>query len=153
MRAVTAWTEDNDMYRVSVSTSFSAAHRLRLPDGAYEPPHGHDWSVEARFVGSQLDSTGLLIDFEDARAALQAVVGRLHHTDLNDCSLMAGLNPSAENVARVVFDALAGHVSRPELLESVHVVEAPGCTAAYFRASHEQESRKSASVDDEKNDR
>jgi len=121
------------MYRVSVRSGFSASHRLRLGDGRLEPPHGHDWSVEADFAGPELDECGLLIDFEEVQAALQLVLQSLHHTDLNEAELLRGLNPSAENVARVICDALAERVLRPELLEGVRVEEAPGCFAAYLR--------------------
>ena len=121
------------MYRVSVRAVFSAAHRLRRADGQYEPLHSHDWSVEAAFAGPELDPTGLLIDFEEVQPALQAVTEPLSHTSLNEAPLLSGLNPSAENVARAISDALARTVSRPDLLESVRVTEAPGCTAAYYR--------------------
>lgn len=124
------------MYRVTVSSGFSAAHRLRLADGTLERMHGHDWSVEARFVGSELDASGVLIDFEEVQRVLQQIVGSLHHTDLNECELLAGTSPSAENVARVICEAVAQGIASPDLLESVHVVEAPGCTASYFRPEH-----------------
>jgi len=121
------------MYRVSVRSGFSASHRLKLADGRLEPPHGHDWLVEVDFAGPELDEYGLLIDFEQVQAALQSVLRNLHHTDLNEAELLRGLNPSAENVARVICDAMARRVSRPELLEGVRVEEAPGCFAAYRR--------------------
>jgi 6-pyruvoyltetrahydropterin/6-carboxytetrahydropterin synthase len=95
------------MYEVSVEADFSAAHRLRLADGSLEPPHGHDWHVTATFAGDGLDGVGLLVDFVAAEARLRAVVGRLHHTDLNECPAMRGLNPSAEHVARVIFELMA----------------------------------------------
>jgi len=141
------------MYRVMVSAAFSAAHRLRLPGGGYEPPHGHDWQVQARFTGDELDETGMLVDFEAVHGALTAVLEQLHHTDLNACPLMAGINPTAENVARIVFDALRRRVSRPDLLESVQVVEAPGCIAAYHPGAKARPPRRPAAVDDVLGDR
>jgi len=141
------------MYRVAVRSRFSAAHRLLLANGSYEPPHGHDWSVEARFAGTQLDPCGMLIDFERVRAALGGVLEGLHHTDLNAAPLLAGLNPSAENVARVVCDALARTLPCPDLLESVSVEEAPGCTATYWPPGRAAGSEPPRSVDAAKPDR
>ena len=141
------------MYRISVRSQFSAAHRLMLAQGRYEPPHEHDWSVEARFAGGQLDATGVLIDFQEVQAALRSVLGRLHQADLNAAPLLSGLNPSAENVARVICDALAGVVSSGHLLESVCVEEAPGCTATYFRRPASPGSSVPHSVDDRKHGR
>ena len=140
------------MYRVTVSATFSAKHHLRLPSGRLEPLHGHDWQVEVRFAGRMLDSYGLLIDFDEAQQALRTILGQLHQTVLNDCGLMRGLSPSAEHVARVIWDCLADRVDRPDLLESVEVTEAPGCRAAYFRPPGGTESRQPSSVDDEKPD-
>ena len=136
------------MYRVTVSTTFSAAHRLRRPNGEYEPLHGHDWSVEVSFAGSELDETGLLIDFDELQAALQSVTAPLRRTSLNEAPLLSGLNPSAENVARVICDAVAGRVCRPELLESVRVTEAPGCRATYYRSARPPASSGGLLVDD-----
>ena len=136
------------MYRVTVSTGFSAAHRLRLPNGEYESWHGHNWSVEVSFVGAELDEAGLLIDFDEVRAALESVTGPLHRTSLNEAPLLSGLSPSTENVARMICEAVAERVCRPALLESVRVTEAPGCTAAYYRAGRPPASSGGPLVDD-----
>lgn len=120
------------MYRVKVSGRFSAAHRLRLVDGSFEPLHGHDWQVEAVFCGEDLDETGLLIDFVEAQGALGVVMAMLDHSDLNASAVLAGANPSAEHVARAIGQQLAGRLKRPELLESVSVEEEPGCWATFF---------------------
>lgn len=123
-----------DMYEVSVEALFSAAHRLRLADGNLEPPHGHDWRVSAHFVGAELDEIGVLIDFVAAEARLREIAARLHHTDLNQAELLAGMNPSAEHVAKVIFDKLAVMPEYHRLLDRVTVTEAPGCRATYRRA-------------------
>lgn len=121
------------MYEVSVEAHFSAAHRLRLGDGSLEPPHGHDWHVTAVFAGTDLDEIGLLVDFVAAEDRLRRVVGALHHTDLNTCPAMRNLNPSAEHVARVIFEGLAADPALAGALARVRVTEAPGCAATYLR--------------------
>lgn len=119
------------MYEVSVEGCFSASHRLRLYDGELEPPHGHDWTVIAVFAGDRVDQIGVLVDFVAAKRRLETVIGELHHTDLNDNPYMLGLNPSAEHVAKVIFDAMREDDALGGHLDRVTVTEAPGCTATY----------------------
>ncbi len=117
------------MYRVIVEAGFFAVHRVRLRDGVLEPRHGHDWTVRAHFVRAELDHLGMVIDFDRARSSLQAVVAQLHSTDLNRHEALAGLNPTAEVLARYVFDRM---VERGlSTLRCVEVTEAKGCVGIY----------------------
>jgi 6-pyruvoyltetrahydropterin/6-carboxytetrahydropterin synthase len=122
------------MYEVTVEGAFCASHQLRLAGGELEPLHGHNWEIEARFEGEQLDGQGLLVDFLDVQAALTRISGQLHHHHLNDLPFFQTVNPSAENVAKLIFDELevAGDFGRS--LTSVRVLEAPGCVAGYSRS-------------------
>ena len=117
------------MYTVIVEASFSAVHRVRMPDGALELLHGHDWIVRAHFSRDDLDTNGMVVDFEHARASLRAVTTALHHTDLADHPANLGENPTAEAVAKYVYDCL--HATLPDVLARVDVTEAPGCLAMY----------------------
>ena len=53
-------------YELLLESHFSAAHRLRMPDGSLEPLHGHNWKVEVYLEGPRLDGCDLLADFEQA---------------------------------------------------------------------------------------
>lgn len=119
------------MYEVRVQATFSAAHQVRMYDGRWEPIHGHDWRVEAHFRGSALDRIGVLVDFVAAEAALRGIVGEFHHTRLNDVPALADMNPTAENVARVVFERLKVQLGPVAPLVGVYVQEAPGCVAGF----------------------
>lgn len=119
------------MYEVRVQAGFCATHQLRLYDGALEPLHGHDWAVEAVFRGEELDRIGVLVDFEEIDRALRAVLAPLHHACLNEVAMLAGVNPTAEHVARAVFERLRERMPAGSPLWAVYVREAPGCTAAY----------------------
>lgn len=121
------------MFEVSVEAGFSASHRLRLYDGELEPPHGHDWRVTATFRGDALDSIGVLVDFVEAQKQVDEIAAQLHHTDLGDNPLLAGQNPSAEIVAKTIFDALRQSPQLASMLHGVKVTEAPGCAATYIR--------------------
>ena len=117
------------MYTVTVEAKFSAVHRVRMPDGTLEPPHGHDWLVRAYWSRSALDETAMVIDFGQAQSNLESVVGHLHHADLNNHEALNGLNPTAEVIAKYVFDRI--RAPGPSAIRRVEVTEAPGCVAAF----------------------
>jgi len=117
------------MYTVSVEATFCAMHRVQMPDGSLEPLHGHDWRVRARFAGETLDDHGMVVDFCEAKDALDRIVGEFHHTDLSAHAALGGKSPTAEVVARVVYDLL--EKSGLGSLSSVEITEAPGCVAAF----------------------
>lgn len=124
------------MYEISVQTEFAAAHALVIA-GEREPIHGHNWHVTVTIAGPALDADGLLCDFHAVERALGAIVARMNNANLDDVPPFAGgaLNPSAENVARVIADelkrGLAGTLAGGARVASVRVTEAPGCAATY----------------------
>jgi len=122
-------TVDLFMYTIIVESSFCAVHHVRLPDGSPERPHGHDWAVRAFFSRPTLDHADMVIDFERARGVLDRVLAGWCHAVLNDLAEFAGVNPTAEAVARKVFDKVraAGIAS----VRRVEVTEAPGCVAIF----------------------
>lgn len=95
------------MYEVSVEETFSAAHQLRNYRGKCENLHGHNYRVLLVASGPALDETGLLYDFAPLKRALRAVVRTLDHTFLNQMPPFDTLNPSAENLARFIYDETA----------------------------------------------
>jgi 6-pyruvoyltetrahydropterin/6-carboxytetrahydropterin synthase len=88
--------------------------------------------VTVTFAGPVLDRTGMLVDFAVAEAKLREVLGRQLHTDLNHCPAMKDLNPSAEHVAKVVYEQIAENTALRGTLHRVRVTEAPGCAATYI---------------------
>lgn len=122
------------MYEVSVEGRFSAAHRVHLPSGELEPVHGHDWRVTVTFKSAALDNAGMVVDFVLAEKTLNATLAAFDHTDLNECPMMRGRNPSAEWVARTLFEILSQNPALNPTMTRVNVEEAPGCHAAYEHA-------------------
>jgi 6-pyruvoyltetrahydropterin/6-carboxytetrahydropterin synthase len=59
-----------------------------------------------RFGGTQLDKTGMLIDFTDLKAHLDKIMAWLDHKFLNDTAPFDKINPTAENIARFIFEEL-----------------------------------------------
>lgn len=120
------------MYEVSIAGWFAAAHQLRLTDGKMEPLHGHNWHVTATFAGPHLDEIGVLADFTTLRPRLDAILAEFHDRHLNDLAAFAGVNPSAEHVARGIAERLGGGLPADVRLACVAVEEAPGCVARYI---------------------
>jgi 6-pyruvoyltetrahydropterin/6-carboxytetrahydropterin synthase len=92
------------MYEVYVDESFAAAHNLRNYKGKCENLHGHNYKVRVTLGGPQLDSAGLLYDFVHLKQVIQAVIKSLDHRYLNELKPFDVLNPSAENIAKHIFD-------------------------------------------------
>ena len=95
------------MYEVSVDDSFAAAHNLRGYKGKCEDLHGHNYKVRVTLAGKELDSTGLLYDFVHLKQVIQAVIRSLDHKYLNELKPFDVLNPSAENIARYIYEEAA----------------------------------------------
>ena len=124
------------MYRIGVECRFSAAHRLEGHKGRCSRLHGHSWRVEAVFTAGEISSGGMLLDFDDAGTALEGVVAPYDHCFLNEVEPFDKVPPTAENVAREVFERLHTRVHdalRPARLESVTVWESEDAWASYKR--------------------
>jgi 6-pyruvoyltetrahydropterin/6-carboxytetrahydropterin synthase len=92
------------MFEVTVEDSFAAGHYLRNYRGKCENPHGHNYKVRVTLAGRELDKAGLLLDFKDLREVMRQVIDRLDHQMLNDIEPFKDLNPSAENLAKYLYD-------------------------------------------------
>ena len=119
------------MFRLSINSSFSAAHALSI-QGVREPVHGHDWQVQAVVEGPRLDSDGLLCDFHDLEALLAEILAPFQTANLNDAEAFAESNPSAEVVAQHIGDRLASALPAHVRPVQVSVTEAPGCMATWM---------------------
>src|SRR5579864_147118 len=120
------------MYEISVDYTFAAGHALRNYKGKCENVHGHNYKLRVTVEGTELDSTGLLVDFIDLRAAIKSLVDRLDHQFLNDLPPFDKLNPSAENIARYFSDHLAPQIKdHGARVQSVTVWETDTTSATY----------------------
>ncbi len=95
------------MYEVSVDETFAAAHNLRGYKGKCENLHGHNYKVRVTLSGKEVDSVGLLYDFVHLKQVIQSVIRSLDHKYLNELPPFDVLNPSAENIARYIYDQSA----------------------------------------------
>jgi len=120
------------MYEIRVEKEFAAAHFLREYQGKCENLHGHNWKVEARFRSRNLDSAGMLMDFRQAREITWGVLERFDHKYLNDLDEFKEANPTTENLARIVYQALVAKVPAGVKVASVTCWESEHCGATYF---------------------
>jgi len=115
------------MYEVTVSTQFSAAHRLRGYDGKFENLHGHNWTAIVTVAARELDAMGVGIDFVMLKDKVNARLLAIDYKNINEVPPFDTLNPSAENIARWLFEGLkddlkdhAATVKRVEIREFDH---------------------------------
>lgn len=91
--------------------------------------HGHDWHVRVYLAGETLNESNMVADFEAVLRALQSVLSQWQHRDLNEHADFATMSPTAETVAKVVFEKL--RASGLQDLVRVRITERPGCIAEY----------------------
>jgi 6-pyruvoyltetrahydropterin/6-carboxytetrahydropterin synthase len=90
------------MYEVTIIKSFSAAHLLAQIGGKCEELHGHNFKVEVTLAAPILNEFGLLIDFRVVKKWLTVILDQMDHKHLNELPYFAGVNPSAENIAKFI---------------------------------------------------
>lgn len=122
-------------FNVTVRSTFSGAHRLRLPSGRWEPLHGHNWRVEVVVRAPGLDRADLALDFLDLQRWVRQALGRLEHRYLNELPAFARHNPSAERIAMVIAETLATPLAATRCrVASVSVWETDETCATYYPA-------------------
>ncbi len=103
---------------------FNAAHRLFVPEWSDEKNltvfgkcsnphyHGHNYELIVKLTGVPDPATGYVINLSDLSAIVkEKVLNRFDHKNLNlDTKEFAHLNPTAENIAVVIYDLI-----RPEI--------------------------------------
>ena len=120
------------MYRLTVKSGFSSAHRLRGYKGKCEELHGHNWKVEAALYAERLDGAGLAMDFHKFKNILKKVLQELDHKYLNDLSYFKKVNPTSENLAEYIFGKMTKQINKGACrLQEVTVWESDNSSATY----------------------
>lgn len=119
--------------RITSRAHFSASHRLhndardeswnRSVFGKCDNPHGHGHTYELEVtVEGQVDpETGWVLDFAELkRIVAERVVRKCDLRNLNaDVPFLAGVNPTAENIAMRFWDELVKEVAPARLVRIV----------------------------------
>ncbi len=124
------------MYEISAVSHFDAAHFLRGYPGKCANIHGHRWKVAIRLTGSELNDLGILVDFMDVKQLLKEVTEIFDHKLINDVPPFDRLNPTAENIAKMIFDEMKARLQAGTQgqvnIARVTVWESENASAAYY---------------------
>ena len=121
------------MFELTINVNFEAAHFINNYPGKCSRLHGHNWRVEVNIYGSQLDELGMLIDFRDLKESVNEIMLKLDHYCLNDIEPFSAINPTAENIAKYIYEQLGEtkEFDQNVKLRSVRVWESLNSAAAY----------------------
>lgn len=125
------------MIKVCRRSRFNSAHRLlnknwddsknRAVFGKCNSPnyHGHNYVLETWLEGEIDPETGYVIDLGVLQAIIdEEVVEPFDHKNLNlDCPEFFNLNPTAENIAKVIFQKLKPRLTEYKLLVRLYETE------------------------------
>jgi len=119
--------------KVSRKAHFNAAHRLFRSDwsddknnavfGLCSNPnfHGHNYDLIVSVYGEIDQETGFVIDMKILKDLIKSEIeNAFDHKNLNvEVPEFKNLNPTAENIAVVIFNKLRPHIAKDKELEVV----------------------------------
>ena len=131
------------MFRVSREIDFCYGHRLLNYQGKCRHLHGHNGRVRITFESAALDPRGMVLDFSEIKRSVRRWIDEqldhrmvLHRDDpavplleqLGEPVHRMDVNPSAENIARLIFQYAA---AQGFPVVEVQLWETPNCCATY----------------------
>lgn len=119
------------MYILEIEDFFSAAHQLRAYRGKCENLHGHNWRVRITVEGEELLPSGMLIDFADLKKMTKEALETLDHRFLNELPAFTQNNPTTENIARYIYEAVAARLPANVRMGQVTAWESEKSRATY----------------------
>ena len=116
--------------------TFNSAHRLYRKEWSdeknlavfgkcsYPNFHGHNYALEVWVEGEIDPETGFVIDLKSLKEIIHKhILDRFDHRNLNlDCPEFAGINPTTENIAKVIWGILRAQLE-PKFGIEVHLSE------------------------------
>lgn len=119
--------------KVSRRAHFNAAHRLYRPDWSNEKNdavfgkcnnpnfHGHNYELIVSVIGEIDPATGFVMDMKLLKDLIKSEIEEaLDHKNLNvEVPEFKNLNPTAENIAVVIWNKLRSHIEKNKDLEVV----------------------------------
>ena len=123
---------------ISRKAHFNAAHKLYRPDWSDEKNesvfgkcandnfHGHNYDLTVSLTGKVNPETGYVYDLGKLKDIIkQEVEDYLDHKNLNlDIPEFKNLNPTAENIAILIYDRLINHF-KPDYKLKITLFETP----------------------------
>ena len=124
------------MYTLKVEGAFEAAHRVVNYPGKCDACTATTGRSRQSCAARSSTSSACFVDFKAIKNALKGVLDRFDHRFLNELEpFAAGINPTAENLARIIFEELAGNDAfvRDSELFAITVYETPTSSVTYTR--------------------
>ena len=133
------------MFGISREIDFCYGHRLLDYTGKCRHLHGHNGKVLITIEASGLDERGMVLDFAEIKRVVHGWIDEnLDHRmilqrndpivavlkEAGEPMYLLDCNPTAENIARLIFDFTAGQ-GYPVV--EVRFWETPHCVATYCR--------------------
>ena len=120
--------------KVSRKAHFNAAHRLFVQDWSDDKNmdvfgvcsnsnfHGHNYELVVDITGNVDPITGMVIDLKELKDIIKSEIEDvLDHKNLNlDIEEFSSLNPSAENIAILIYDRLIKYF-KEKYLSLIHI--------------------------------
>jgi 6-pyruvoyltetrahydropterin/6-carboxytetrahydropterin synthase len=131
------------MFRVTRVIDFCYGHRLLDYDGKCKYLHGHNGRAVISLAAQDLDARGMVLDFTDIKRVVSRWIDdKLDHQmilrrddpavpalqALGEPMYLLDVNPTAENIARLIFDYARGQ-GFP--VAEVRLWETPNCYATF----------------------
>jgi len=131
------------MFQISREIEFCYGHRLIGYEGKCRHLHGHNGKAIITINAEGLDDQGMVLDFNEIkRIVAEWIDENLDHKmilrrddpavaalqALGEPLFLVDTNPTAENIAKLVFDYAA---EQGLTVESVTMWETPRCSATY----------------------
>jgi 6-pyruvoyltetrahydropterin/6-carboxytetrahydropterin synthase len=130
----------SDVFKTAVvrCEHFNAAHRLHNQNWSNEKNeavfgkcnnpnfHGHNYDLEVKVIGFCDEDTGYVIDTKVLGSMIQkSVVDVFDHKNLNlDVPYFKSMNPTTENVAKVIYEILRSQINN-DLELKIKLYETP----------------------------
>jgi 6-pyruvoyltetrahydropterin/6-carboxytetrahydropterin synthase len=95
------------LYTIAIRTHFSASHRVKRYPGKCKNLHGHNWKVKLEVRTDYKDELGMSFDFKELKKIVQPIIDKFDHQYLNDLDFLNDINPTAENIAELLYTETA----------------------------------------------
>ena len=121
------------MYEIFIKHHFSSAHKLLDYKGECSRLHGHNWEVTVYARTRLLNDIGISLDFKEFKHKVREEIDKIDHAYLNEHDYFKGINPTAENIARITYQKLSNIINDENLkIHMVEVWESKNHGARYF---------------------
>lgn len=94
------------MYIIAVDSHFASSHQIVGYDGKCSNMHGHTWKVKVEVKADHVNEIGICFDFKSLKELINSIIDDLDHQNLNQLEPFKDMNPTAENIARYLYQTI-----------------------------------------------